>query len=61
MLILLTNRREIETQYYDQKKIKIKSEFINLRTSTQMKQQRLFLCSHYNMLTLFSKNIILHL
>ena len=29
---------EIETHYRDQKKLKIENEFIDLRTSTQIKQ-----------------------
>ena len=37
MLIFLTKRREIETHYRDQKKSKFENEFIDLRTSTQIK------------------------
>ena len=37
MLIFLTKRREIETHYRDQKKLKFENEFIDLRTSTQIK------------------------
>ena len=57
----LTNRREMKIYYHDQKRLKIKNKFIDLRTLMQMKQRRLFFYSYYNTLILHSKNMILHL
>ena len=47
--------REIKTHCDNQKEIKIKSEFIDLRTLTQMKQRRLFFCLHYDASASFSR------
>ena len=55
MLTFLMKCHEIETHYRNQKKLKFKNEFIDLRTSTQIKQRQLFFYSHYDASALFSR------